>query len=323
VNTETSNALTVVITADTSNMRLDRALAHHSDIRTRSRAHKLLSSGLVSYSGKQVKPSRITVEGEVYNVLLPKESSILEPYNIPLDIRYEDEFLLVVNKPAGLVVHPAEGHRQDTLVNALVHHTKDLSMGFGEKRPGIVHRLDKDTSGLLVIAKNDKCHEHLSLQFKARTVHRIYQALVLSTPSVLSRKIESMIGRHPKHRKRFAVIQTGGKFSSTEYRVVKTYNRLASLLELKLKTGRTHQIRVHMSSLGHAIIADPIYGPSRYDRIFKNTKVLDAIRSLKGIALHAGSLGFVHPDTGKPMMFLADPPDGFLQLKEAFENLES
>ncbi|MGE3974028.1 MAG: RluA family pseudouridine synthase [Bdellovibrionales bacterium] len=298
-------------------MRLDKVLSTHEEIRTRSRAQKLIDQGWVTLNGKAVKSSRLTALGESYTIQISISSSEITPLDLALDIHYEDEHLIVINKPAGLVVHPAEGHEKDTLVNALIHHTKNLSMGFHEKRPGIVHRLDKDTSGLLVVAKNDRAHEALSEQFRQHTVHRVYQALILGVPKEQKMKIETFIGRDPRNRKKFAVVVKNGKFSSTEYRLLTSYAPLASLIELKLRTGRTHQIRVHMSSLGHPIISDPIYGPQRYDRMVRYKNILQAIETYKGIALHAGELGFVHPTTKKELQFKAVAPVSFLNLQKS------
>jgi len=313
--------LSLLITESIANIRLDKALAHHSEIRTRSRAQKLLETGSVMLQGKPVKPSRLTVLGEEYSISLPKYSKEIEPYDFPLNIHFEDEHLIVVNKPSGLVVHPAEGHENDTLVNALLHHTKSLSMGFHEKRPGIVHRLDKDTSGLLVIAKDDRTHEHLAKQFRDRTVQRLYHALIVGVPKNTSGQISNMIGRDPGNRKKFSIVKTNGKLSTTNYKILQSFRKYASLVELKLHTGRTHQIRVHMSSLGHPVMADPLYGPRRYDKLLNSRFIADAVAGFPGIALHARTLGFIHPFTSKALQFEVSEPEYFLHLKKLLETL--
>lgn len=290
--------------------RLDKYLALLPEIQTRSRALHLIEKDLVRVNGKPCKPALAIKGGETIEIVIPESNDEeIKPLDLKLEILFEDEDLIVLNKPAGLVVHPAAGHSDDTLVNALVHHTSDLSMKFGENRPGIVHRLDKDTSGLLVIAKNDFSHQHLSNQFKNRTIHRIYYALVEGQPRISKGRIESYLSRHPTDRKRFSSVRDEkkvylksvpnyagpGKWAVTDYEVLKA-NKISSYVKLKLHTGRTHQIRVHMSELGCPLAGDEIYGRRK-----PGVKV-------SGLALLAAELGFDHPRDGRQLLFKVDWP---------------
>ena len=221
------------ITPELANQRIDKALASHPLIQTRSRASYLIENSFVLLNNKIIKASYKTKENDVFIISIPEiKTESLEPYSLKLNILFEDPDLLVLNKPAGLVVHPSHGHPDKTLVNALIHHTKDLSMGFNEHRPGIVHRLDRETSGLLVVAKNDFAHENLAQQFKKRSIHRIYWALVFGRPKESSKKITSHLGRHPSQRQKFASVKTGGKISITNYEVIKS-NQSFSHLKVK------------------------------------------------------------------------------------------
>jgi 23S rRNA pseudouridine1911/1915/1917 synthase len=271
------------VTEQHANLRLDRWLATLEFIPSRSRAGELIDRGLVTLNGKKLKASYKVAAGTSIQIELPPPSDEgLEPLNAPLDVMYEDEDLIVINKPSGLVVHPAAGHAQDTLVNILLHHTGGLSMGFSEKRPGIVHRLDRDTSGVLVVAKNDEAHHGLAAQFKEKTVHRIYWAIAAGTPMPGQGTLKSTLARHPSDRKRFASSKTGaGKHAVTHFRSLERAGGF-SWMECRLETGRTHQIRVHLSELGHPILGDPVYGGK-----FKKTA--------PRLMLHACELGFNHP----------------------------
>lgn len=267
---------------------------------TRSYVQKLIEEGHVFSGGKVIKKSDRLAGGETVTVELPDlETDDALPEDIPLDIVYEDSDVLVVNKPKGMVVHPAPGNPSGTLVNALLWHCKgELSGINGTVRPGIVHRIDKDTSGLLVVAKNDNAHLKLSEQIAAHTVTRRYYAVVYGRLPDSSGIIDAAIGRSSKDRKKFAVTEKNSKNAVTEYSVLEEIGNF-SFIELKLRTGRTHQIRVHMSSIGHPLAGDPVYGPQK------------VIRELNGQCLHAGCLGFIHPSTGEYMEFKADLPDYF------------
>lgn len=304
--------------------RLDKTLAAHPDIGTRSRAEKLIAAGRVMLNDVPLKGSYRCKPGDVYTINWPEpESSALEPWDFPLDIVFEDDALIVINKPSGLVVHPSLGHAQNTLVNALLAHTENLSMGFNEKRPGIVHRLDKETSGLLVVAKTNEAHAHLSAQFKARTVHRVYRALVFGRPLNSQGKVESFLGRHPGDRKRFASLKNlatpnAGKRAVTHYKTLATSKGL-SLLECRLETGRTHQIRVHMTELGLPLIGDALYGAKSRVSGIANMPLRTALHKMDRIGLHARELGFTHPVTGKHLQWIAAWPDNLLPILDLLE----
>ena len=267
---------------------------------TRSYVQKLIEDGLVTSEGRKLKKSDKVTEGADITVDLPDPEPVdAQPEDIPLDIVYEDNDLIVVNKPKGMVVHPAAGNPSGTLVNALLWHCRgDLSGINGTRRPGIVHRIDKDTSGLLVAAKNDAAHISLSEQIAAHTVTRKYYAVVYGRLPQGSGIIDAPIGRSQKDRKKFAVTEKNSKTAVTEYRVLEEIGNF-SFLELKLRTGRTHQIRVHMASIGHPLAGDPVYGPQK------------VIRELNGQCLHAGVLGFIHPATQEYMEFDSELPHYF------------
>lgn len=279
--------------------RLDRFLATLSFIPSRSRAVDLIKKNLVTLNGKPLKASyKVQARDEVRIEIPPPEPGGLQPLNAPLDVLYEDDDLMVINKRSGLVVHPAAGHAQDTLVNVLLHHAGQLSMGFGENRPGIVHRLDRDTSGILVVAKNDRAHHRLAEQFRAKTAHRIYWAVVSGVPPTREKTLRSHLARHPTDRKRYASNPKGeGKIAVTHYKVLQTVASGLSWIQCKLETGRTHQIRVHLSEAGFPILGDVIYGARSRKRDFPR------------LALHACELGFIHPVTQESMFFRAGWPD--------------
>ena len=283
--------------------RLDKFIADNSDI-SRSYAAKLCEDGLVLCGEKQLlKKSMILGTEEItINVPEPEEHSI-EPENIPLNIVYEDSDVIVVNKPQGLCVHPAPGNERGTLVNGLVYHCGDeLSAINGVIRPGIVHRIDKDTSGLLIVAKNNEAHLKLSEQLKERKAMRKYVALVNGNIKEDSGTINKPIGRNPSDRKKMAVV-FGGREAVTHFNVLERFGQY-TLVECILETGRTHQIRVHMASIGHSIVGDPLYG-------IKKEKF-----NLNGQLLHAKTIGFVHPRTGKMMEFTSDTPEYFENVLE-------
>lgn len=314
-----------VITLDHEGQRIDKALATHPSIGTRSRATKLLDEGHVRLNGKVPKASYMPRAGEKFEVTIPAVTEVdnLAPLKMDLDILHEDSDLLVVNKPAGLVVHPAAGHANDTLVNALVHHAKDLAMGFGEERPGIVHRLDKDTSGILVIAKNDATQAGLVDQFRARTTHRLYWAIVHGTPKQGQGRIETYLARHPTDRKKFASHrprvgeEQKGKKAITHYSVKERHECGLSLLHCRLETGRTHQIRVHLSEQSLPIIGDWLYGAGGRLSGIKSEELRAQIQAFTRIGLHAAELGFVHPKTKEPMKFSAPWPADLINVVSA------
>ena len=281
--------------------RLDLFLAGELPHLSRSRAQALIKAGHVTVNGERVKPGEKVRKGAVVSVTEPPaEPTLLEPEDIPLDALYEDEDLLVINKPAGLVVHPAAGHARHTLVHALLAHCGTLSGIGGEQRPGIVHRLDKDTSGCLVVAKNDMAHGHLSRQFAGRTVEKVYLALAQGYFEGARRGvIDNMIGRHPVDRKKMAVLTRGGRASRTAWRVTQDLPGVGSVVECTLHTGRTHQIRVHLKHLGHPLLGDPLYAPRLVGHYPRQM-------------LHAWRLGFKHPRTGEAMHFSSPLPEDFI-----------
>lgn len=272
---------------------------------SRAMMQKLIADGQVLLNNQRIKPSYVVkTDDRIYvRTPVPKEYAVLAE-DIPLKIVYEDKDIVVVDKPAGMIVHPASGIRSGTLVNALMRHIKDLSSIGGELKPGIVHRLDKDTSGLLVVAKNDNAHINLQKQIKDRQVKKIYRTLVFGAVKPKSGVIEKPIGRHPVHRKKMAVIldsKLKSRQATTYYKVIKEYKGY-SLLELDIKTGRTHQIRVHLSYLGYPVVGDKTYTHKKND--------LGAKRQL----LHSHILGFRHPATGKYMEFKSEIPSDFAEI---------
>lgn len=300
--------------------RLDKFLANQIENTSRSKIEKLIESKLVLVNGQTVKPSYKISPGERIIVKIPKEPRpALEPEPIPLDIVYEDDYLLVVNKPAGMVTHPGYGNYTGTLVNALLYHCSKLSkvnVSGGEVRPGIVHRLDKDTSGLLVVAKDDETHRQLARQFFHKTVEREYWAVVWGHFGSNRGVIEAELGRSKNDRKKFAVVEKG-KLAVTEYEVLERFEFL-SLLRLRLKTGRTHQIRVHLAHVGHPVFGDPVYGGRRiaWGGIDKKKRLFvdELLKIMPGQALHAKTLGFIHPWKNEFMKFDSELPENMAKL---------
>ena len=286
-------------------VRLDVFLAAELQI-TRSYAAVLINDGMVTVDRKTVSKNHKLKQGSVIQVTIPEPTPLdVAAENIPIDIVYEDDDLLVVNKPKGMVVHPAAGNFSGTLVNALLYHCKDSLSGInGVMRPGIVHRIDKNTSGLLMVAKNDEAHNFLADQIKEHSFTREYEAVVYGNIKDKKGTVNAPIGRHPVRRKEMAVTDYNSKFAITHYTVLNRLNGFTHL-RLKLETGRTHQIRVHMSYIGHAVAGDDVYGPSK------------VIKSLGGQCLHAKKIGFIHPTTKEYMEFESDLPDYFVSfLKE-------
>jgi 23S rRNA pseudouridine1911/1915/1917 synthase len=313
--------------------RLDRFLAQALPELSRSRLQGLIDQGAVTLSGEKIGDGNRRVKpGEIYDVVIPDAAPATpQGENIPLTVVYEDKDLIVIEKPAGLVVHPAAGNPDGTLVNALIAHCgKDLAGIGGVARPGIVHRLDKDTSGLLVAAKNDRAMASLAKQFAAHAIERAYHAVVWGSPRVGEGRIEGQIGRSPFDRKRMAVLRGQGKEARTRYRVVERYGDperpFASLIECRLETGRTHQIRVHLTHLGHPLIGDPQYGRARQPPRPKTPaeeKAFAAAADFPRQALHAYILGFQHPSTHKVMRFESRWPDDMAALIDNLKHLQN
>ena len=298
--TERSTTIELVVPKDDAKLRLDRVLAKQLPEYSRSRLQQLIGAGFVRVNGITMRPSQLVRAGDKIELTEPPVEKIEnQPEPIPLEILFEDKDLIVINKPAGLVVHPGAGHRSGTLVNALLHHCPTLSGIGGKERPGIVHRLDKETSGCLVVAKNDVAHRELARQFAERTVEKIYLALVTGKLRKQSGVIDETIGRHPVHRQRMSVASSRGRAAKTDYRVIRSGEQ-ASLIECRLHSGRTHQIRVHLHHLGHPVLGDKIYAA----RLAK-----DFPRQM----LHAWKLGLCHPRTGEWKNFEAPLPDDFEQ----------
>jgi 23S rRNA pseudouridine1911/1915/1917 synthase len=291
--------------------RLDSAVAVFADI-TRSDAQRIIDGGFVTVDGQIVQKSYKLKAAQRVHVTLPPPLPLeAEPENIPLNIVFEDDDLLVVNKPRGMVVHPAPGNYNGTLVNALLYHCKGTLSGInGVIRPGIVHRIDKDTSGLLLVAKNDCAHLSLAAQIKAHSVNRFYEAVVRGVLKDSNGTIDAPIGRSTKDRKQMAVTDKNSKNAVTHYEIIKQFNKYA-YVRLKLETGRTHQIRVHMAHIGHPVAGDPLYGG----------KLSRLEESLNGQCLHARIIGFVHPRTGKYMEFSSELPEYFTDFLAKAEKL--
>ncbi len=290
-------------------VRLDQFLSQNLDGLSRSRVQQLIEDGLVLVNGDNAKANLRLRGGESVSVQIPPAVALdVQPENIPLSIVFEDDCVVVVNKPAGMTTHPGAGVVSGTLVNALLFHCKGSLSGIsGTLRPGIVHRLDKDTTGLLVVAKNDLAHQNLAKQIKERTVGRTYQALVEGTIADDTGVIDKPIGRHPVRRKEMAVV-ANGRPAQSEFTVIKRFSKF-TLVQVRLKTGRTHQIRVHMASIGLPVAGDLVYNNKQSGQESWRKK-----HGLRGQALHAFRLTFKHPKTGNPLEFEANPPDDFQQL---------
>jgi 23S rRNA pseudouridine1911/1915/1917 synthase len=325
--------------------RLDRALAAAVPEElglSRSRLKALIEAGAVTREGAALRdPAARVAGGERVVVRVPEPRPARDAAEaIPLEIVYEDDALMVVNKPAGLVVHPAPGAETGTLVNALLHHCGDRIEGVGgARRPGIVHRIDKDTSGLMVVAKTDRAHGVLSAAFKAHAIEREYLAIATGVPDAGDPRlagltgvrfepggvlrIEGAIGRHPADRKRMAVVGARGRRAVTRVRVVERYGEVAALVSCRLETGRTHQIRVHLAHVGHPLVGDTVYGKRRALPRSVPEAVRAAITEFPRQALHAARLGFVHPVTGERLAFAAAPPVDFTRLSRLLGNQNS
>src|SRR5438105_6896757 len=297
---EDSTPIELLVSANEAKLRLDQFMAKRLPEFSRSRLQQLIRDGFVRLNDSTSRPRQIVRGGDKIELTEPPLEKIeMLPEVIPLEILFEDDDLIVINKSPGLVVHPGAGHREHTLVNALLNHCATLSGIGGKERPGIVHRLDKETSGSLVVAKNDATHRDLSKQFAARTVEKIYLALVAGKLRKPAGAIEGKIGRHPVHRKQMSATTLRGRVAKTEYRVVRSSDR-ASLIECRLHTGRTHQIRVHLHHLGHPVVGDKVYAPG-------------FAKNFPRQMLHAWKLGFYHPRTGEWNNFEAVLPADFKQ----------
>ncbi len=289
-------------------LRLDKCIAVNYPEVSRSYVQKLIESGGAWLNGNTGRSKDFVKEGDEVKVLIPAPEGLeVEAENIPLDVLYEDDDVIVINKPKGMVVHPAAGHYTGTLVNGLLHHCKGSLSGInGILRPGIVHRIDKDTTGIIVACKNDIAHRNLAEQFKEHTITRRYEALVYGVFKEPEGRVESFICRNPEERMKMMVHASKGKHAITNYRVKEQFGNKYSHVICQLETGRTHQIRVHMTSLGHPLLGDTVYGPKK-----------DSF-GLTGQTLHAGVLGFTHPISGKYMEFSSELPEYFCELTEKF-----
>lgn len=295
----------VEVPESSSGMRADRFLANEFPEISRSRLQELIKDGMICVQGKAIKSSRKLSPGETVKVRIPepKELEIL-PENIPLSILYEDDDVLIVNKPKDMAVHPAPGHESGTLVNAALYHCEGSLSGInGVVRPGIVHRIDKDTTGALIICKNDIAHRKIAEQLAVHSINRVYMGIVCGNLRDDCGTIEGNIGRDPKDRKKMAVVRDGGKPAVTHYRVLERFGKYC-LCEFRLETGRTHQIRVHMASKGHPLLGDAVYGSGRSPYV------------TYGQTLHAAIIGFIHPGTGEYVEFKAPLPEYFENILE-------
>lgn len=294
-----------IVVEENKQERLDSFLAQNTEF-SRSKITKLIKEGQILVNGSKVKAGYALRENDEIVIDYVEEEMKAEPENLNLDIVYEDEDVIVVNKPNGMVVHPAVGNPNGTLVNGLMYHSKNLSTINGEFRPGIVHRIDADTTGLLMVAKNDNAHIKLAKQLEEKTAHRIYYAIVEGVINNETGTIDAPIGRDNRDRKKMAVCEENSKHAVTHFRVIERYKR-ATLIELKLETGRTHQIRVHMDYINHPVVNDPTYGRRKK---FDET----------GQCLHAKTIGFVHPTTNEYMEFSCELPDCFTNIQNILKD---
>ena len=299
-----------IVPEKSSGLRIDKFLTEICPDYTRSFLQKLLKSELMEVNGKPVKSSYKTAAGDTVTFEVPEAvEAEITAQEMPLDILYEDEDVILINKPKGMVVHPAAGHYEGTLVNGLMHHCREQLSGInGVMRPGIVHRIDMDTTGVLIVCKNDLAHNSIAEQLKVHSITRKYYAVVFGSLKDDEGTIHAPIGRHPNDRKKMSINSKNGKDAVTHYKVLERFHGY-TLVECRLETGRTHQIRVHMASIGHPLLGDQVYGPAKQP--FR----------LQGQTLHAGVLGFLHPRTGEYMEFSAPLPKYFEELLEKLRRL--
>ncbi len=297
------NEISLICAVTDSEKRLDTYVAENVESLSRSGAVALIENGSVTVNAKSVAKNYRIKSGDLVDIIIPEPQNVdIVPEDIPLDIVFEDEHLLVVNKPKGMVVHPAPSHYSGTLVNALMYHCKDSLSGInGEMRPGIVHRIDMNTSGLLIVAKNDKAHQGLAEQIKEHSFTREYEALCCGKFKDLTGTVDAPIGRHKTDRKKMCVTDLNSRNAVTHFEVINQYEKYAHL-KLRLETGRTHQIRVHMAYIGHAVYGDDVYGK--------------AVKNLQGQTLHAKKIGFIHPETLEYLEFSSELPKYFKKLIE-------
>lgn len=327
---QTQEILEIEMPEDAGLCRLDRALAIECTDLSRSRLAQLIKDGQVIVSGFIIKkPSHKVEAGDNITIKIPPAvDDTLRAEDIPLDIVFEDDDLLVINKAVGMVVHPGAGHRDGTLVNALLHHCKGNLSGIGGvQRPGIVHRLDKETSGLMVVAKNDLAHQGLSAQLQDRTLSRIYTAFVWRAPIIIKGKVDMPIGRDSANRIKMGIMMKTGREATTHYHVRQRYDESSSNIECKLETGRTHQIRVHMQHIKHPLIGDPLYGLPNQEatallkRSGYEVEDIETIMAFKRQALHAAEIGFIHPRLGEEMHFKCDMPEDLQEIENCLKTI--
>jgi 23S rRNA pseudouridine1911/1915/1917 synthase len=302
--------------SDEKGLRLDLFLSRRDPFLSRSQVQKLIERGAVRVADHPAKAGQRLREGETVHCEIPPVADYdVLPEDIPLPVIYEDESILVVDKPTGMVVHPAAGHHQGTMVNAILFHCRDLSGIGGVLRPGIVHRLDKDTSGLMIVAKSDRAHQVLTDQFRKRQIQKTYQALVYGNMKVDQGFIDLPVGRHPVDRKKMSTCSRRGKEAMTHWRVCERYGE-ATLLHLNIETGRTHQIRVHLNAIGHPVVGDSVYGGTKRVHTIGDPVLRSALKGIKRQALHAAHLCFNHPITGNLMTFSSSLPEDMVSVCE-------
>ncbi len=319
IENESSRDLPFTVSPEQEGLRLDVFLAQADESFSRSQIKYAIEEGDVTVNGKEPKVSQHLKAGDTIVLHLePALAAVAVPQDIPLNIVYEDASIIVINKPAGMVVHPAPGNPDQTLVNALLYHCHDLSGIGGVLRPGIVHRLDKETSGLIVAAKSDEAHRKLSLQFEHHDVHKKYLALVWGDVKGASGEIVLPVGRHPGDRKKMSTRSKRGKDALTLWKVRERYGT-ATLLDIEIKTGRTHQIRVHLAERGYPVIGDGVYGNASKIQMIKNAGLKAEIKALQRHALHAAELSFIHPQSENRIVFSAALPEDLEKLRTAFQ----